>query len=85
MHLTINALPSSGHKLHSKSTFFVADTDIVINEIHYNPCGNQGDDDQYEFIVLYNTGSTTVDLSGWYFDQGFNFTFPSGSSIAPGE
>ena len=40
---------------------------VIINEIHYNPCGAQGDDFDYEFVELLNIGDVTVDLSGYEF------------------
>ncbi len=58
---------------------------IVINEIHYNPCVAQGEDFDFEFLELYNADVVTVDLSGFTFAQGFDFTFPDGASIAPDE
>ena len=58
---------------------------IVINELHYNPSPSQGDDDLYEFVELYNAGESTVDLSGYSFTDGIEFTFPDSSSIAPDE
>jgi hypothetical protein len=58
---------------------------IVINEIHYNPCTDQGDDTLYEFIELYNNDANPVDLSDWSFADGVVFTFPQGTSIAAGE
>ncbi|MEO1447875.1 MAG: lamin tail domain-containing protein [Bacteroidota bacterium] len=55
----------------------------VINEIHYNP--SQPDDD-YEFVELYNPGTTPVSLAGWTLTDGEGtFTFPSGASIAADE
>jgi len=57
---------------------------IVINEIHYNPCGTQGADNLFEYLELYNNDVVAVDLAGWNID-GFNVTFPVGTSIAPGE
>lgn len=49
-------------------------TDIVINEIFYNPPdGNTGG----EFIELHNRGSAAVDLGGWAFTKGVSFVFPS--------
>ena len=54
---------------------------IIINEIHYN------EDDptvHSEFIELHNPGAATVDIAGWFFDQGINFTLPAGSSIPAG-
>ena len=55
--------------------------DIVINEINYNPAG----EDTTEFIELYNNDNTAVDLSGYYFSDGITFTFPDGSVLNPGE
>lgn len=55
--------------------------EIVINEIHYNSDPNTAKD---EFIELYNTGASEVDLSGWFFQEGVNFTFPGGTVIGAG-
>ncbi len=52
--------------------------DIVINEIHYDP---EPKTELAEFIELYNTGGESVDLSGYAFTNGFDFTFPEGSTI----
>lgn len=57
-----------------------ADTDVVINELHYNP---EDDNPASEYIELFNRGGAAVNLSGWFFN-GITFTFPPGSSIAPG-
>ena len=54
---------------------------IVINEIQYHPLS---DDHGEEYIELYNAGTTTVDLSGWEFSDGIEYTFPGGVSIPPG-
>ena len=55
-----------------------ANAPLVINELMYNPStGNQN----LEYIELYNPSSTPVDLSGWTFTSGINFTFPGGSVI----
>lgn len=48
---------------------------IVVNEIMYHP---PGDRDDLQFIELFNRSSTAVDLSGWKFTQGIEFTFPRG-------
>jgi len=55
--------------------------DIVINELMYRPISNN-DDDQY--VELFNQGTNTVDLAGWQFVDGINFAIPSGTVIAPG-
>jgi hypothetical protein len=58
---------------------------IVINEIHYNPCVPQGDDFDWEFIELYNAGATDAQVGGFTFTSAITFTFPSGAVIAAGE
>lgn len=58
---------------------------IVINELHHTPAGpTDPNDNLYEFLELYNAGTSAVDLSGFSF-FGVTFTFPNGASIAPGE
>jgi hypothetical protein len=63
--------------------------DVVINEIHYHPAdfavleGENPDD--LEFLELYNSGTSTVDLSGWSIGPGILHTFPFGAEIDPGE
>lgn len=55
--------------------------EVGINEIMYNPiCGSN--DAQY--IELYNHGTNTIDLSGWKFVDGVNYTFLSGTVIPAG-
>ena len=41
-------------------------------------------DDDFEFVELLNTGATTLDLSGARFTKGIDFTFASGTTLAPG-
>ncbi|HWD92650.1 MAG TPA: lamin tail domain-containing protein [Verrucomicrobiae bacterium] len=54
-------------------------SDIVINELMYDPISGN-DDDQY--IELYNQGTNTVNLAGWQLTSGVTFTFPN-VTIAP--
>lgn len=49
--------------------------DLVITEIMYNP--PESGTDSLEFIEVYNNGDAAVDLQGYNFTQGVNFTFPS--------
>ena len=59
---------------------------LVINEIHYNPSSEQqGSDNNYEFLEIYNLDSETVDLGGYTITLGIDAEFPNGSSIAPHE
>jgi hypothetical protein len=55
-------------------------SDIVINEIMYNPI-SLNDDDQY--VELYNRGSNAVNLAGWQFVSGITFAFPSNAIVQP--
>jgi spore coat protein CotH len=59
-----------------------ASGDIVISEIMYHP----GSDLEWdEYIEITNTGDSVVDVSGWAFDMGVLYTFPSGTEMDPGE
>lgn len=53
-------------------------SDIVINEIMYNPADNS---ENKEYVELYNRGAVPVDLSGCYFDVGLTYTFPPGATL----
>ncbi|MFP6873302.1 MAG: lamin tail domain-containing protein, partial [Verrucomicrobiales bacterium] len=55
-----------------------AAAEIVINEIHYN---SEPNTTANEFVELYNSGSSTVDLSGWFFSQGISYTFAQDTEI----
>ena len=54
--------------------------DIVINEIMYHHAMRQ---EQYEYVELYNRGTETVDLSGWAFTDGIDYTFENGTVMPP--
>ncbi len=55
-----------------------AGADVVINEIHYNP---EEDNDNGEFLELYNTSEEPFDISDWEFVEGISFRFPKGTVI----
>jgi hypothetical protein len=55
-------------------------TDVVINEIMYHP---PSDEPSGEYIELHNRGAAAVDVSGWRFVDGINFTIPAGTIIPP--
>jgi hypothetical protein len=54
---------------------------VVIDEIHYHPKSDLQED---EFIELHNAGAQAVSLEGWSFTDGVSFTFPAGTTMAPG-
>jgi PKD repeat protein len=68
----------SGYITVVDSTFYL----LVITEIMYNP-PEQGTD-SLEFIELYNNDLVSVNLDGFYFSEGVDFTFPD-VAIGPGE
>jgi hypothetical protein len=56
-------------------------TDVVINEIMYDPPSRL---QTGEFIELYNRGEAAVNLAGWKIRGGIDFDFPATASIPPG-
>jgi len=56
-------------------------TDLVINEIFYNPPADRGG----EFLELLHRGNEPLDASGFRFSKGIEYIFPPGSVIAPGD
>lgn len=62
----------------ANKAYAAAPGDVIINELMYNPnTGNQLD----EFLELYNTTGSSIDLSGWSFSAGITLTFAPGTSI----
>ncbi len=49
---------------------------LAITEIMYNPPGQTGALE--EFIEVHNYGDAALDLTGWSFTKGVNYTFPVG-------
>ncbi len=47
---------------------------IIINEISYNP--PEAGNDSLEYIELYNSGNTQIEITGWSFTSGIGDTFP---------
>jgi hypothetical protein len=52
---------------------------VVINEINYAPGGTNN---PAEFIELYNNSNAAVDMTGWKFDAGIDYTFPAATTLA---
>ncbi len=55
--------------------------DIVINEIMYHHATR---DERYEYVELYNRGTSTVQLGGWAFTEGISYEFDEGTEMLPG-
>lgn len=56
---------------------------VVVTEIYFN--GPAVGEDRDEFLEIHNSGATPVDLSGSSFEEGFPFSFPDGTILAPRE
>lgn len=54
---------------------------LYINEINYRAVEKQ---QNVDFVEIYNPGSQTIDLSGWFLTGGLKYTFPGGASISGG-
>ena len=54
--------------------------DIVINELMYR---HPTEDDRFEYVELYNRGTTAVSLAGWAFTDGVDYTFADGAELPP--
>lgn len=54
------------------------DSEVVINEIMYNPISTDAND---EYVELYNKSDRAIDLSLWQFTSGIKFEFPPNSKI----
>ena len=52
--------------------------DVVINEIMYHPPSHNL---REQYVELYNSAATSVDVSGWKFTRGIHFTFPAATVI----
>ncbi|MBP7460473.1 MAG: lamin tail domain-containing protein [Candidatus Delongbacteria bacterium] len=60
--------------------FRVSGADPIINEIMYNPIG----DDEAEFIELYNPGPGGISLEGYRLTRGVEMVFPAGTLLDSG-
>ena len=66
---------------------------LVISEINYHPYNPtrveelevSADRDDFEFIELFNAGTSAIDLTGVRFESGINFTFPDNTILAAGK
>ena len=54
---------------------------VVIQEIMYEPPGNN---ENLEYLVLFNAGTEAEDLSHWSLGDAVEMTFPTGTTLAPG-
>lgn len=62
---------------------------LSISEIHYSPTlaglPVTADPDDYEFVELYNKGTTPIRMDNVYFEQGITYDFSEETTIWPGQ
>lgn len=73
------------------ATYYIAPPRLVVTELMYHPAdpptGDTNDADNFQFIELKNVGNTTLNLAGFRFTSGIDFTFSATSGVttlAPG-
>jgi len=55
---------------------------VVISEVMYYP-QNMPNDNDMEFVEIYNPTSSSVDLTHWHLDKGIHFDFAAGTVLGP--
>lgn len=71
----------------TQAEFFVPQdfSHLQPTEIHYHPSEFNGEDgDAFEFLELANLGPDALDLSGLEFNSGIQYSFTTGTQLAPG-
>ena len=58
---------------------------MVISEIMVDAPAGWGGTNSLEFVEIYNTGLITEDLTGHRFTGEIDYTFPAGTTLAPGQ
>ncbi len=75
------SLRKQSRQLETLENRIVLDSTVVINEIMYNPTGDN--DAQTEWIELYNQLRVDMDISEWQLSGAVDYTFPDGT-VVPG-
>ena len=61
-----------------------ASASLVVSELMYHPAADE-EMNSLEFVELLNTGDASIDLNGFSFDRGINYSFPANATIRAGE
>jgi hypothetical protein len=72
----------------TEATFAIDSVPLRVTEVMYHPAappaGSPFSRGDFEFVEVQNVGASPLDLSGVSFDKGITFTFPDGTTLAPG-
>ncbi|RIK76533.1 MAG: hypothetical protein DCC68_19155 [Planctomycetota bacterium] len=80
-----NVLSAEVHQLGTGSSDIVFGLELVLSEQIAPPIpGTTFSGNDEEWVELYNKSDHAVDISGWQFDDGIQFTFPANTIVQPG-
>ncbi len=77
-----DAVEAGVERLFFRLVSYPAPLKLVINEIMYNPLDDP--EQKGEYVELYNYGDTPIDLSGFSFVKGMQYTFKEGTVLPAG-
>jgi micrococcal nuclease len=65
----------------------IGDSGLAVADVHADAEGPDGENLNDEYVVLENTGNSTLDLAGWTIrdDAGKTYEIPDGVELRPGE
>lgn len=70
------------------ASYIITTPSLIVSELMYHPsappAGSLYTEEDFEFIELKNSGNSTLDLMGYRFTHGIDFTFPALTAI-PGQ
>lgn len=60
---------------------------VIISEIMFNPASSEKPPAKTEWVEIYNAGTNTADLTGWYLqdEDGHTGPIPKGTMLRPGK
>ncbi len=69
------------------TTRTAGDSELALQRVHADADGDDRENLNDEYLVFENTGSSTLDLSGWTItdEAGHTYTVPDGTTLAPGD
>lgn len=80
-----NVLSAEVHQLGTGSSDIVFGLELVLSQQIAPPIpGTTYSGNDEEWVELYNKSDHAVDISGWQFDDGIQFTFPADTVVQPG-
>ena len=70
--------PLDPPRLEPMETRLLLNGSVIINEIHYDPDVKT---EPVEYVEIYNRTDDPIDVSGWFFSDGIEYTFPEDTTL----